>query len=698
MEKKEIYLAIKADDLKKFSSLFSDAEKLNVRLGRFPLLSVLYLFGAYQILDKYEKQLIPIRRYEELPEPYEVYAEFRKKAKKCLKFYAGADKIVEPVEMLAILDDKDTLKKNYKKFYRTDETVTILNEIYKLNHETNSSITTAEFKVKSKGLNFMEKFVMIFVCILLFVSAVLGTTTFTMIAGSTGLGTDSKPFHVRSEQELVSALAIGSSSIILDHDITLSQEISPKDFSGNFDGNGKAIQANDKVKQGLFANFSGNLKNLTLNFLIDGEEYKENFGILALSSSGTIEGVNVLGKLNITANSDYHVTHEDGEQIPTIYLSTLVAENSGTLKNCKAQVQANITNLGECNAYFSAFAGLNTGEVSDCKSLSSQNINGFDISTDTVDVAGIVSSNYGIISGCENNLSISQVTAKEWSPMVAGIVADNNGRISDCKNTETARLDCESTLDAYATQSQGEYAMYIGGIAAQNNMSITGCKNLASIVASAKNIVINAGGITAQNYYVVDTAQSLIYFGSIESSLAKCNISATCSKKDVYVGGVVAINYLGRVNLCGYEGNIKSSTTKSSCAAGISCINYFGLIFQYINQPLYSYIQRSYSSVTFDTSEILTAEDTHFGYVFSYFEVGNYNDRINFVYQDRGSLYDNHYVATGTDYGVGEVMYGEYSFEEGRTIYHYGIIEDGYDGSTQIDSLSDLPSGRRIDA
>ena len=60
----QIFEAIKKDDLKLFSSLFVYQSDFNLCYGRFPLLSVLYLYGAYSILSKYEKSLLRIGNYD----------------------------------------------------------------------------------------------------------------------------------------------------------------------------------------------------------------------------------------------------------------------------------------------------------------------------------------------------------------------------------------------------------------------------------------------------------------------------------------------------------------------------------------------------------------------------------------------------------------------------------------------------------
>ena len=51
----ELFVAIKEDNLVSFSSVMLSNSDLNIRFGRFPILSLLYLYRSYSILSKYEK-------------------------------------------------------------------------------------------------------------------------------------------------------------------------------------------------------------------------------------------------------------------------------------------------------------------------------------------------------------------------------------------------------------------------------------------------------------------------------------------------------------------------------------------------------------------------------------------------------------------------------------------------------------------
>ena len=101
---RKIFEAVKLDDVKAFSSLVKSNADLKIRYGRFPLLSVCYLYESYNILSKFETPMLLISSYEVFGEYIEIYQKFKKYAKKALRLYVFEYEIVQPVEMLAILD------------------------------------------------------------------------------------------------------------------------------------------------------------------------------------------------------------------------------------------------------------------------------------------------------------------------------------------------------------------------------------------------------------------------------------------------------------------------------------------------------------------------------------------------------------------------------------------------------------------
>ena len=128
----KIFEAIKKDDLKLFSSLLTSPQDFQICFGRFPLLSICYLFESYKILSVYENRLLSVNRFEKIYEPFEIYKKFKQKAKRCLRLYVGSEKIVYPIEMLAILNEQRLIKDNYKKLFKNEEILNNITKIYNI--------------------------------------------------------------------------------------------------------------------------------------------------------------------------------------------------------------------------------------------------------------------------------------------------------------------------------------------------------------------------------------------------------------------------------------------------------------------------------------------------------------------------------------------------------------------------------------
>ena len=138
---RELFEAIKKDDLKSFCFVMVSNTDLNISFGRFPILSLLYLYESYNILRVYEDRLMPIHNYKIEEEPYEAYKKFKSKARKAVRLYQEDECFVYPAEMLAIVDNRFLRDKNYKKLYKNEEIALKIKKIYNL---TNDEIQTIE--------------------------------------------------------------------------------------------------------------------------------------------------------------------------------------------------------------------------------------------------------------------------------------------------------------------------------------------------------------------------------------------------------------------------------------------------------------------------------------------------------------------------------------------------------------------------
>ena len=91
----QILQAIKQDNLVLFSSLVKGNKTLC--FGRFPLLSLCYLYKAKKIIKKFKFELLRIKNFVFCTEPTSLYKDLRRVAGKCLRLYIHDDAVVTPL-------------------------------------------------------------------------------------------------------------------------------------------------------------------------------------------------------------------------------------------------------------------------------------------------------------------------------------------------------------------------------------------------------------------------------------------------------------------------------------------------------------------------------------------------------------------------------------------------------------------------
>lgn len=591
LDYKHIFEAIKNDDLKLFSSLLP-SEKLNIRFGRFPLLSVLYLFESYKILNAVEKKIIRVSKFEEVPEYFDIYLKFKKRAKKCLRLYTVYDKIIYPIEMLAILDERHHLNKFYKVLFKNEEIVKRIIKIYKINHKTEGEISQESIKLPKKKLGFKQKLsavlisaIMIFVCA--FSGIVLG-----IVSNKTGLGTAGSPILIRTEQEFLTALENGNKHYKIENDLVLSAPVEPSTFSGVLDGNNHTIYAEENIQSAIISKLTGTIKNLNIEASVSENTITDDFAFFAIESTGLIENSSLEANVVATANADVD-----------IWIAGFVVNNSGTISNCVSLLSAEIVNLKDRNCFLSAFAGVNTGTIKNSKTLEAT------FEADTVDLAGFANENTGTILNCENKISMKQTSEKEWHPNTSGFVNTNYGTIDACKNY--GDIHSESTLSVGTTGNV--YYVFASGVVCDNFGLVSNSRNFANIKGVSKISNVYSGGIVSMN----ETADGIS--AVVRYSKSKGEISAKSNSSGAYAGGIAAWN-TASVENSGFEGTMWADSSSDAVCGGIVAYNYA------------SRVSDCYSVVKILTSNVTNSTGNFFASI-----VGINVNSVTYVYS-------NHYV------------------------------------------------------
>ncbi|MFA6867115.1 MAG: hypothetical protein WCR54_06315 [Clostridia bacterium] len=532
-ENMDLYLALKNDDLATFDAIIEQKRgNLSLCFGRFPILSICYLYKSKKIIASYEKKLAKIKTYIIIDEEFDLYEIFKKKAKRTLRLYVYEDRLVTPPEMLAIIGELRYLESNYSTLFENEQTTNNLKQICRLQYSSNIIVEDFGIIFPKQPLSTKQKKIFKLTAILALAFIVIFVSIGLGFLGVMGLGTISNPIKINSEKQLEMALNNKNSRYYkLTKDINYNGSM-VENFVGDLDGNDKKITITSPNT--IINNLTGNIENV--NFVItDIERTIENNGALIINNStGIIDNVDleISGKLN-----------EDNEEA-TLIFSAFVGENSGKITNCNALINIEYLGNGTGDASFSTIVGTNNGEVNNC-TIKENSV----IITDTIDVAGIAIHNEesGKIYDCINNASITQNSnCLLWNPNTSGIVIANVGAVKNCVNN--------GTIISTTTADTNEISVFGSGIACTNIGVIEKSKNVGEIKVNSENSIIYAGGVVAYN----STRESYL---ENDSNFGQITVQTNNETKIfVFAGGIAGFSAGAIVN-CFADTNIVTTNT-----------------------------------------------------------------------------------------------------------------------------------------
>lgn len=477
--------SIKQDNL----ILFSTSIKNNkyISFGRFPILSLCYLYNAKKILKNYKQDFDNISDYKIVEEPFEIYKKFKNYAGRTLRLYLNGD-IVTPLEMLAILHYDALLKKEYIAQTKSQKQIDNLKSIYRINKQKieldensisieKSSLNTSQMRFHKITLLATTTFITV-ICFIFIVSSII-----------TGFGVCNSPFYVYNQTQLLLALN-SNKNFVIKNDITLTNTSNNFNFYGSLDGGGFTIFIQNVLDDYLINNNFGIIKNLKIcygNVTSKNQNQNEinktistSTSLLVNNNSGTIQNVDIeTSKLNITFSNSSNI----------IFFNGFAITNNGTVKNCTISSNVNLVSKIDKDCFFSGFVGNNYATVENCVYN-----NSCSIITNEVDASGIVNINNikGLTNYCKNYADISQTSSRNRnSPNASGIAIHNYSLIKNCYNFGNIKI----TSNNDNTGAQG--IIFVGGICAENYSNILKCLNKGQITAFSKRILVYAGGISA---------------------------------------------------------------------------------------------------------------------------------------------------------------------------------------------------------
>lgn len=609
-----LYAAIEKDDLRAFKDIARKYRCGELRLGRFPVLSALYLCKSKKIISAYESEYIKYSSWKELPEPAALSSRFIGVAGKCLRLYFSD--IVTPAEMLMLCGDDSRLKRVYPILAPNAAVRQNLKTIYSVKYGADVIFEGDDIVLARRGLDSRGKKIIIAACAAVALVAAIGVSTPFIVNEfrpfiSAGKTEDGRTIYAVSR---LSAIDFDSDNVYrLKGNISVPASFKTDSVSCTVIGNGRTVtvkgadapfgtllgemsginfktKGNAPLFERVYA--GGNLKDSTVTVKADCT-LGDYSSFVTYANYGVIENVDV----NVSGNVDFgepEITLADGEGL---MLGGIAVENGtlrlnllqtayGNILNCTVNYD-NFTTRGvsSANATFAGVAGVNSAFIYGCTVTGA-------VSSEQVDLAGICVENSYAVTACKNSADLTQFCdSEDWNPQVAGIVMTNiytgsGYSVQSCINE--GNLTSRST--ATRPDTGNPLTVAAAGIAYNNSYSVKSCVNRGNITCEG-TAVVYAGGLCAISFY--DTSNCLsqgditvkgdtcyvggvlawsrtdstsagnIYIDNTANCVSECNISVT-SASPSYVGGIAGYVeentfYRGTKNEATYGGGVNNS-------------------------------------------------------------------------------------------------------------------------------------------
>lgn len=586
MQKQDIILLYKSiveDNEKEFSKLIDTNRWYALSYGRFPLLSLIYMYNSKKILNKYKKRLLTIKNYIFVEELVDIYNKFREISKRCFRFYDN-NTMVTPYDILLIKGDNvEFLKISKNKEFTEEEKKRFSNISVSqslIRTKNSKGIVLSKRKLVGKRKIILTFSIIIFSFILV-LSTVMGI--FNIInskdikANGISVTNENLFYQVLKEENDYNF------EIKKDFSITISKW-KTINLSKNINGNGHKIYIKGDVTKLLFDTISSTIENITIvmednkvtsnlfNIIdIEGEivncnfvfknikaEFKDNLSLIVDENIGTIQNI------NIEVEGEFKATNEEADSdSESKYIQIVSHKNFGVINKVKIVEDISVTGKNFVNYTYASVCGINGiyrydiiniiyGEISEIEIQNSK------IDSFLIDVCGICCENYGNIKTLKIELDIKNDNdTSQWNPNVSACVLTNRYLVTDieykgtiniesntqsgsiivgsiCVNNYNVIQNCisDAEINCNLKKDNSESNVIAGGVVAINYYYIKKTKFIGSLSANSINSSMNIGGICAINY-------SYNYRGVVDNCISECDIKATSiNKVELYIGGI----------------------------------------------------------------------------------------------------------------------------------------------------------------
>lgn len=565
-ELNQLFDAVKKDDCETFFNLTKNTRLGSTCFGRFPVLSLMYLYGSDKLVKNFEKKLLDVGVYTVVDEPEEIYPVFKEKAKKCLRLYVDKDAVVSPLEMLLILGRGAHFWHAYPSAAKNATVKNNINAICNMVYGSPPTKKSGRLAAPVLPLKKKNKILVLAAYVVAGVFALLSVFGFVFGVSTNGK-TEKSPFIVAGGESFTQALnkaqeryydARGEGSVAKTY-LELSQDVTVDSLNGftenlfaDIDGNGHKITFTQPLTKSVFNYIVGNVTDVTFVFTLD-MTVKDFTGALAnvVTADGSLTDCVFLVGGSITVQSDYEYS---ADYFP---VGLAIGANGGKITGCiVTTADLTVTGYEHANFVLGGLVGVNEGEITDCKSSLSG------VTVDTVDFGGVVAFNQkGKVEKCESELDLSLTTrAGNWLINAGGICYSNLSALTDCRVT--------GELTVNSAEASG---VLLGGITVYNQNVINKCSNSANMTVNADGVStaeIYLGGIAAVNSKKSEDYPTVRIENCFADGKIEVNVSGD-GKKKLFIGGICAQSGAELKNNF-FNGSITAEKTDTAYIGGIT--------------------------------------------------------------------------------------------------------------------------------
>lgn len=565
-ELNQLFDAVKKDDCETFFNLTKNTRLGSTCFGRFPVLSLMYLYGSDKLVKNFEKKLLDVGVYTVVDEPEEIYPVFKEKAKKCLRLYVDKDAVVSPLEMLLILGRGAHFWHAYPSAAKNATVKNNINAICNMVYGSPPTKKSGRLAAPVLPLKKKNKILVLAAFVVAGVFALLAVFGF-IFGVSTNGKTEKSPFIVAGGESFTQALnkaqeryydARGEGSAAKTY-LELSRDVTIDSLNGftehlfaDIDGNGYKITFTQPLTKSVFNYIVGNVTDVTFVFTLD-MTVKDFTGALAnvVTADGSLTDCVFLVGGSITVQSDYEYS---ADYFP---IGLAIGANGGKITGCTVTTaDLTVTGYEHANFVLGGLVGVNEGEITDCKSSLSG------VTVDTVDFGGVVAFNQkGKVEKCESELDLSLTTrAGNWLINAGGICYSNLSALTECRVT--------GELIVNSAQASG---VLLGGITVYNQNVIKKCSNSANMTVNAdggSTAEIYLGGIAAVNSKKSEDNPTVRIENCFADGKIQVNVSGD-GKKKPFIGGICAQSGAELKNNF-FNGSITAEKTDTAYIGGIT--------------------------------------------------------------------------------------------------------------------------------